>query len=184
MGENQGTLAPDAVKAEMIRLAESAGTVQTYAGELLRVYGFKIIHDTFPGYVTREHWNRIMGIRTEQGITDRDFLRQHGRPVCCPDCDRERAEALRRELGHAAAPVDETEEEEAACDHENVTECEQCGGSLDRNCEHSFYCDECNRDRDSCADCGAERDCGHVVTCNDCGARLSEPSEYDDLVVL
>jgi len=187
-----------AVDAELTRVVRAAENGQTYRGDTLRVYGYKILREAFPDKVNRESWRAMSGREPDERFEpqrqeadrnrariDRDFLRQHQRGTCCPDCDRQNAANLRQELARAAqAPADppDTEDEPEPCEHDTVDRCHDCGGMLDRDCEHDHGCPSCDscEYEHNCSDCGAEADCQHVVTCDDCGARLRE-DRYGDL---
>jgi len=197
MGDQQGAImAPDvALDAELARIIRIAENVNTYRHRELRTYAYKIIRENFPERITRERWQEIAGIAPDDSLTterrtgliaDRVLLRQHGRALCCDQCDQENARQLREQLGPVAAPEapeheDDDPEEPEPCTHDDVTECERCGGSLDRVCEHEYVCPECDHEGDTCRDCGADRQCYHIVTCRDCDVRLREADEFIDL---
>jgi hypothetical protein len=213
MGDQMETTAviDQAVETELTRVVRAAENGQTYRGDTLRVYGYKILREAFPDKINRESWRAMSGREPDarfdpeerarrereaqqrddaeqaQARIDRDFLRQHGRATCCPDCDRQNAANLRHELAQAApaqAPADppDTEDEPEPCDHDTVTVCDDCGGRLDRDCEHDHGCPNCEdcEYEHNCSECGAEADCEHIVTCDDCGTRLRE-DRYGDL---
>ena len=200
MGDQMETTAviERAVDAELTRVVRAAEDGQTYRGDTLRVYGYKILREAFPDKVNRESWRAMSGREPDarfedmqanrnQARIDRDFLRQHGRGTCCPDCDRQNAENLRHELaqpGVRQIPADppDTEDEPEPCEHDTVTVCDDCGGRLDRDCAHDHGCPACEdcEYEHNCSECGAEAGCQHVVTCDDCGARLRE-DHYGDL---
>lgn len=201
MGDQMETTAiiERAVDAELTRVVRAAENGQTYRGDTLRVYGYKILREAFPDKVNRESWRAMSGREPDvskdpveraevvnRARIDRDFLREHGRPTCCPDCDRQNAANLRRDMARDPAavpdPPPETEDEPEPCEHTTVSECEDCGGRLDRDCEHDHgcpNCEDCEYEHD-CSACGAQADCQHTVTCDDCGTRLRE-DRYGDL---
>jgi hypothetical protein len=211
MGDQMETTAviDQAVDAELTRVVRAAEDGQTYRGDTLRVYGYKILREAFPDKVNRESWRAMSGREPdarfdpedrarrereaqqqadadqERARIDRNFLRQHGRQTCCPDCDRQNAALLRREMARDLAAVPDPpppEDEPEPCEHDTVSECEDCGGRLDRDCEHDHGCPNCEdcEYEHNCQACGAEADCQHIVTCDDCGTRLRE-DRYGDL---
>jgi hypothetical protein len=209
MGDQMETTAviDQAVETELTRVVRAAENGQTYRGDTLRVYGYKILREAFPDKVNRESWRAMSGREPDarfdpeerarrereaqqradaeqaQARIDRDFLRQHGRGTCCPDCDRQNAANLRRELAQAApaqAPADppdtEEEEDEPGCEHQGV-ECRECSGTgcggFDRwgdpqdcetNCPSCELCEESH----PCRNCGLDPHCDHSWHCDDC----------------
>jgi hypothetical protein len=212
MADEQGvaTAPEQAIDAEIrriVRLSEGRDQVSTYRNDALRVYAYKILRVAYPDKINRETWRAMADVdpdvsqdpterarlqreaqqRAEQAQaqaqTDRAFLRQHNRPVCCAACDRENAEALRRGLGlpeptqapaHLADDGDEGEDED--CGHEDV-QCRECGGTgcggWDRwgdpvDCSNSCpSCEECEYEH-PCSDCGLDPSCTHAWRCEGC----------------
>jgi hypothetical protein len=207
MGDQQGVLIhldpAQAIERELARIVRIAERTHSYQDRILRAYSYKIMREAFPEIINRERWRAMAGKdpdasmdATEQRAAARQreadvaLLREHRRALCCPECDRTNAEALRRELGlqEPPAPVilvapDEDDPEDEPCAHEYTSACEECDGRLDRECDHDYSCPNCERCEaiHNCRECGADRDCYHIVTCDDCGTRLREPDEYGDL---
>lgn len=200
MGDEQAeaTNVVEAVEAEVSRIVRVAGQIGTYRGDILQTYGLRILTETVPGF-TRDRWDEIMTgetavqraerrraerVAADQATTDRDFLRQHGRPVCCPDCDRQNADTLRRAIADgrvavpAEVPEDEDEEPEEGCDHTGTVRCIECDGTgcggVDRwgqgnQCDTGCpTCDRCEEESHPCQHCGLDPACDHRWQCTDC----------------
>lgn len=197
------TLSPEAAKAveaEIVRIVRMADTTETYASTLVRPYGYKIMIQAVPGF-TRARWQEITHREAllpdeaqarvrDQAQANRDLLRQHGRPTCCPECDADNAAALRRQLGlDQVAPVavddpdDEEEERTCRCDACDDERCQgDCHTCDDHGCEQCFadhtvynccgYCPECSDHMDNdrndyyCSECNHCSECEHYCNRN------------------
>lgn len=103
---------------------------------------------------------------------DLALLREHGRQICCPTCNQAWAATLRAELAAQDEPEDDPCDH-GETSGEWLVRCRYCEAA--RDCDHADRscqdCDRCEAEHD-CRDCGSDPDCEHSWYCRECDEQL------------